>query len=56
MFIDRAMPIAQAEPERTLLIDDRDQNLAPAATLGMQTFRYKDPELLARVVADAGLF
>ena len=56
VFFERGLAIAQAEPERTLLIDDRDQNLAPAATLGMQTFRYKDPELLARVVADAGLF
>ena len=56
LFFERVFAIAQAEPERTLLIDDRDQNLAPAATLGMQTFRYKDPESLARVVADAGLF
>ena len=56
VFFERGLAIAQAEPERTLLIDDRDQNLAPAATLGMQTFRYKDPESLARVVADAGLF
>ena len=56
VFFERGLAIAQAEPERALLIDDRDQNLAPAATLGMQTFRYKDPESLARVVAEAGLF
>ena len=56
VFFERGLAIAQAEPERTLLIDDRDQNLAPAATLGMQTFRYTNPESLARVVADAGLF
>jgi len=56
VFFERGLAIAQAEPERTLLIDDRDQNLAPAATLGMQTLRYTTPESLARVVADAGLF
>ena len=56
VFFERGLAIAQAEPERALLIDDREQNLAPAATLGMQTFRYKDPESLARVVAEAGLF
>jgi putative hydrolase of the HAD superfamily len=55
-FFERGLAIAQAEAERALLIDDRDQNLAPAAALGMQTFRFTDPESLARAVADAGLF
>jgi len=56
VFFERGIAIAQAEPERALLIDDRDQNLAPAAALGMQTLRYTDPESLARALAGAGLF
>ena len=56
VFFERAIAIAQAEPERALLIDDRDQNLAPAAELGLQTLRYTDPESLARALAGAGLF
>ena len=55
VFFERAIAIAQAEAERSLLIDDRDQNLAPAAALGMQTIRYTDPESLARALASAGL-
>jgi len=56
VFFERGIAIAQAEPERALLIDDRDQNLAPAAALGMQTFHYTDPESLARALVEAGLF
>lgn len=56
VFFERGIAIAQAEPERALLIDDRDQNLAPAAALGMQTLRYTDPESLARALAGARLF
>jgi|SRR5687768_9185446 len=55
VFFERAIAIAQAEAERSLLIDDRDQNLAPAAALGMQTIHYTDPESLARALASAGL-
>lgn len=54
-FFDRGIAIAQAEAERSLLIDDRDQNLAPAAAMGMQTVRYTDPESLARALSSAGL-
>ena len=56
VFFERGVAIAQADPDRSLLIDDRDQNLAPAAALGMHTFRYTDPESLARTLVDAGLF
>jgi putative hydrolase of the HAD superfamily len=36
----RVLGMTQAEPARTLFIDDRLQNLAPAASLGMQTVHY----------------
>jgi putative hydrolase of the HAD superfamily len=55
VFFERGIAIAQADAERSLLVDDRDQNLAPAAALGMHTVRYTDPESLARALADAGL-
>ena len=54
-FFERGIAIAQADAERSMLIDDRDQNLAPAAALGMQTIHYTDPESLARSLASAGL-
>ena len=34
---ERVLGMTQAEPRRTLFIDDRTQNLAPAAALGIQT-------------------
>jgi putative hydrolase of the HAD superfamily len=37
---ERALAIAQADPERTLFIDDREQNLAPARARGMKTVRF----------------
>jgi len=50
-FFQRGLGIAQAHPESSLLVDDRDQNLAPAAALGMHTIRYTNPESLARELA-----
>jgi len=38
----RALDIAQAAPEDVLFIDDRDQNLAPAKELGMNTILFED--------------
>lgn len=54
-FFERGLAIAQADPSASLLIDDRDQNLAPAAALGMQTTRYVDPESLARTLSELGV-
>jgi len=54
-FFERGLAVAQAEPESSLLIDDRDQNLAPAAALGMHTIRFTDPESLARELAQFGV-
>ena len=36
----RVLGMTQAEPARTLFIDDRLQNLAPAASLGIQTLQF----------------
>ncbi len=55
-YFERSLAIAQADPDRSLFIDDRDQNLAPAATLGVHPVRYTDPQSLARAIAEAGLF
>ena len=33
----RALSIAQADPSRTVFIDDREQNLTPAQALGVHT-------------------
>ena len=47
LFFERGLGIAQADAASSLLIDDRDQNLAPAAALGMHTIHYTNPESLA---------
>lgn len=36
----RVLGMTQADPGRTLFIDDREQNLAPAAALGMSTIHF----------------
>ena len=54
-FFERGLGIAQADPKSSLLIDDRDQNLAPAAALGMHTIRFTDAESLARQLAGYGV-
>jgi len=54
-FFEPRLAIAQAEADSALLIDDRDQNLTPAAALGMHTIRYTDPESLARELAHYGV-
>ena len=55
VFFERALGVAQADAESSLLIDDRDQNIAPAAALGMHTIRYQNPESLARELAHYGV-
>jgi putative hydrolase of the HAD superfamily len=53
-FFERGLAIAQADPRASVLIDDREQNIAPAAALGMHTIRYTDPESLARRLSGLG--
>jgi len=54
-FFERGLGIAQADPESSLLVDDRDQNLAPASALGMNTIHYSNPEGLAKELAGYGV-
>ena len=42
----RVLGMTQADPKRTLFIDDRMQNLNPAAALGMQTIRFQSASQL----------
>jgi putative hydrolase of the HAD superfamily len=42
----RALGMSQADPARTLFIDDRVQNLRPAAALGMQTIHFQSASML----------
>jgi FMN phosphatase YigB (HAD superfamily) len=47
--------MAQADPKRTLFIDDRVQNLNPAAGLGMQTIHFQSAAQLRSNLEARGL-
>jgi putative hydrolase of the HAD superfamily len=51
----RALGMAQADPKRTLFIDDRVQNLTPAAGLGMQTIHFQSAAQLRSNLEARGL-
>lgn len=51
----RVLGMTQADPERTLFIDDRMQNLNPAAALGMQTIHFRSAEQLRTDLRARGL-
>ncbi|MEO5589090.1 MAG: HAD family phosphatase [Gemmatimonadaceae bacterium] len=55
MFYDRALGISQADPETSVFIDDRVQNLQPAAALGMHTIHYQNAAQLVSDLASLGL-
>ena len=50
-----ARDVSQADPERSVFIDDRAQNLTPAAALGMRTVLFKDAAQLRRDLAALGV-
>jgi len=50
-----ARDLSQADPARSVFIDDRPQNLAPAAALGMRTILFKDAAQLRRDLAALGV-
>ena len=51
-FYDRALSIAQADAATSVFIDDREQNIRPAQSLGMHTIHYQSPDQLrAELVA-----
>ena len=45
-FYNRALGIAHADPSSSLFIDDRQQNLTPATTLGMNVILFKSASQL----------
>ncbi|HEY4306161.1 MAG TPA: HAD family phosphatase [Gemmatimonadaceae bacterium] len=51
----RALAMAQVPAERTLFIDDRVQNLRPAAMLGMQTIQFQSAWQLRDELETLGL-
>ena len=50
-----ARDMSQADPGRSVFIDDRPQNLTPAAALGMRTVLFKDAAQLRRDLAALGV-
>lgn len=54
-FFDRAFGVGNANPEESLLIDDREQNIVRAQELGMQTIHCTDPKQLRDQMVKAGL-
>jgi putative hydrolase of the HAD superfamily len=50
-----SLAMSQAEPEGSVFIDDRERNLEPARTLGMQTIRYTDALQLRQELASLGV-
>ena len=51
----RVLGMTQAIPERTLFIDDRLQNLTPAAAIGMRTIHFRTADQLRADVRAQGL-
>jgi putative hydrolase of the HAD superfamily len=54
-FFERAFGVANAIPEHSLLIDDREQNIVRARELGMQTIHCTNPKELHTQLVSAGL-
>jgi putative hydrolase of the HAD superfamily len=50
-----ARDMSQADPACSVFVDDRPQNLAPAAALGMHTILFKDAAQLRRDLAALGV-
>ena len=50
-----ARDLSQADPKRSVFIDDRPQNLTPAAALGMRTVLFQDAAQLRRDLAALGV-
>jgi putative hydrolase of the HAD superfamily len=51
----RALDILGAPPARVLFIDDRPENVAPAADAGMQTIRFEGEDALRRQLEELGV-
>lgn len=51
----RVLGMTQADPTRTIFVDDRLQNLAPARTLGVHTLQFRSSAQLRAALTDLGL-
>jgi putative hydrolase of the HAD superfamily len=51
----RVIGMTQIDPARALFVDDRQQNLRPAAALGMTTIQFQSADQLRRDLARHGL-
>ena len=52
---ERVLGMTQADPKRTVFVDDRMQNLTPAAALGMHTVHFRDAAQLRSDLRSYGL-
>jgi len=55
MFYDKALSITQAKPAESVFVDDREQNLGPARTLGMHVIHYKSAGQVSGELAALGV-
>src|SRR5438105_9529892 len=51
---ERVLGMTQADPSSSVFVDDREQNLAPARALGMQTIHFTSADQLSRSLAGLG--
>ena len=51
---ERVLGMTQADPARSVFVDDREQNLAPARALGMKTIHFTSASQLAGALAELG--
>jgi len=54
-FYQRALSIAQANPETSVFIDDREQNIVPARDLGMNVIHYQSAAQLSTELRQLGI-
>ena len=54
-IFELALALAQAQPSRSVFIDDREQNLAPARALGMHALRFTTADALRQDLAALGV-
>lgn len=54
-MFERGLGVAQAEAGRVVLIDDREQNLAPARSMGFQTIHFTTASALENALVDLHL-
>jgi putative hydrolase of the HAD superfamily len=54
VIYEHVLGMTQANPASSVFVDDREQNLAPARALGMQTIHFTSAAALSRSLAELG--